>query len=139
MINVVKRSEKLQDKLDSNYDATSRKTTQQLKELKKKVKELKQQITNASSFSFNDTGNSTPSTNEQIDFHEDNDKVDGKSTSETRPACSVRTCHKTSTPTASYNGKNESNAIRSYTRQGKLIKTSTVFEPGFIKKVITSI
>ena len=121
MISVLKRSEKLQDKLDSNYDATSKKTTQQLKELKKKVKELKHQITNASSFSFNDTGNSNPSTNEQIDFHEENDNLDGKSTYETRPACSARSGHKTSTPTASYNGKNESNGIGGFVKQGKLI------------------
>ena len=126
MISVLKRSEKLQDKLDSNYDATSKKTTQQLKELKKKVKELKHQITNASSFSFNDTGNSNPSTNEQIDFHEVNDNLDGKLTYETRPACSTRSGHKTNTPTASYNGKNESNAIGSIAKQGKLIDNKYV-------------
>ena len=126
MTNVFKRSEKLQDKLDSNYDATSKKTTQQLKELKKKVKELKQQITNASSFSSNVTGYFTPSLNEQIDFHEENDKLDGKSTYETRPACSARSGHKTSTPTASYIGKNEINAIGSFARQGKLINNKYV-------------
>ena len=48
MINVLKRSEKLQEKLDQNFSATSRKTAQQLKDIKKKVKDLKHQISKVS-------------------------------------------------------------------------------------------
>ena len=67
-------SEKIQEKLNQSYDTTSRKTSQQLKDVKKKVKDLKHQITKVSSNSSNLLDIS--STNLTSQFYEQKDHFD---------------------------------------------------------------
>ena len=95
MINVFKRSEKLQEKINLNYDAVSRKTAQQLKEVKKKVKDLKHQIAKVSSNSSNNIDVTTTNLNSQLCVQEDNYNANRKSLDEARPNDRDRCTHKT--------------------------------------------
>ena len=85
MSNLLKRSEKLQEKLNHNFDVTSKKTTQQLKDVKKKVKDLKHQIAKVSSNFTDNVDISSANLNSQ--FYVQKDRFDAnnrRSLDETR-------------------------------------------------------
>ena len=84
MSNVLKRSEKLQEKLNHNFDVTSKKTTQQLKDVKKKVKDLKQQIAKVSSNFTDNVDISSANLNSQFYVQKDRFDANRRSTDETR-------------------------------------------------------
>ena len=81
---ILKRSEKLQEKLDQNFDVTSKKTTQQLKDVKKKVKDLKQQIAKVSSKFTDNVDISSANLNSQFYVQKDRFDANRKSAEETR-------------------------------------------------------
>ena len=81
---ILKRSEKLQEKLDQNFEVTSKKTTQQLKDVKKKVKDLKQQIAKASSSFTDNVDISSANLNSQFYVQKDRFDANRKSAEETR-------------------------------------------------------
>ena len=66
MTSAIKNSEKLQEKLNKNYEVMSRKTAQQLKDVKKKVKDLKHQIDKVSSGQTNNINISSANLNSQF-------------------------------------------------------------------------
>ena len=66
MTSTIKNSEKLQEKLNKNYEVMSRKTAQQLKDVKKKVKDLKHQIDKVSSGQTNNINISSANLNSQF-------------------------------------------------------------------------
>ena len=66
MTSAIKNSEKLQEKLYKNYEVMSRKTAQQLKDVKKKVKDLKHQIDKVSSGQTNNINISSANLNSQF-------------------------------------------------------------------------
>ena len=84
MSNILKRSEKLQEKLDHNFDVTSKKTTQQLKDVKKKVKDLKQQISKVSSKCTDNIDISSANLNSQFYVQKDRFDANRKSADEPR-------------------------------------------------------
>jgi len=84
MNNVLKRSEKLQEKLDQNYSASSRKTAQQLKDVKKKVKDLKQQISKVSSNFSENVDISSAKLNSQFYVQKDHSDANRNLVEETR-------------------------------------------------------
>ena len=88
MSNILKRSEKLQEKLDQNFEVTSKKTTQQLKDVKKKVKDLKQQIAKASSSFTDNVDISSANLNSQ--FYVPKDRFDANRKSAEEPRLSGR-------------------------------------------------
>ena len=124
MINVFKRSEKLQEKINLNYDAVSRKTAQQLKEVKKKVKDLKHQIAKVSSNSSNNIDVTTTNLNSQLCVQEDNYNANRKSLDEARPNDRDRSTHKTIAAAISI-GKNEQSEA-ALAIQGTKIKNSII-------------
>ena len=87
MINIFKRSEKLQEKLDQNYSITSRKTAQQLKDVKKKVKDLKHQISKVSSKFPNHEDISSANLNSQFYVHNYHSDANRNLAEETRSKC----------------------------------------------------
>ena len=66
MTSAIKNSEKLQEKLNKNYEVMSRKTAQQLKDVKKKVKDLRHQIDKVSSGQTNNINISSANLNSQF-------------------------------------------------------------------------
>ena len=84
MSNLLKRSEKLQEKLNHNFDVTSKKTTQQLKDVKKKVKDLKHQIAKVSSNFTDNVDISTANLNSQFYVQKDRFDANRRSVDETR-------------------------------------------------------
>ena len=84
MSNLLKRSEKLQEKLNHNFDVTSKKTTQQLKDVKKKVKDLKHQIAKVSSNFTDNVDISSANLNSQFYVQKDRFDANRRSVDETR-------------------------------------------------------
>ena len=109
MSNILKRSEKLQEKLDHNFDVTSKKTTQQLKDVKKKVKDLKQQISKVSSKSTDNIDISSANLNSQ--FYVQKDRFDANRKSADEPRLNERDSSASNTIAATIaNGKDVPNS-----------------------------
>ena len=106
MIDVLKRSEKLQEKLEHNYGATSRKTAQQLKDVKKKVKDLKIQLAKVSSNSSRNIDASSTHPNSQFCVEEESYSANRKSLDKPRSSNKTFSAVKTISATVSI-GKND--------------------------------
>ena len=110
MISVLKRSEKLQEKLNQSYDHSSKKTLQQLKDVKKKVKDLKHQISKVTLTSSNNLDISSANLNSQFYVQKDHFDANRKSVDEGRLENKDRSNHKTVAATLTI-GKDKSKEI----------------------------